>query len=65
MGCVLDTLAWLVGCGALTEERADEIDTLAAAVDGWKRPAGYTGSIQIVREARQAAVVERVLRWRA
>lgn len=61
----LDTLAWLVGCGAVTEERADEIEGLAAAVDGWKRPTGYTGSIRTVLVARQAAVVERVQRWRA
>jgi hypothetical protein len=61
----LDTLAWLVGCGALTAERADEIEALAGVVDGWKRPSGYGGSIEAEREKRQAAVVQRVQAWRA
>lgn len=61
----LDTIAWLVGCGALAAERADEIERLAIPVDGWKRPQGYTGSIESIRSARQVAVVERVAAWRA
>lgn len=61
----LDTLAWLVGCGVLTAERADEIEALATPLDGWKRPVGYTGSIETVRAARQSAVVQRIAAWRA
>jgi hypothetical protein len=61
----LDTLAWLVGCGVLTAPEADEIEGLASIEDGWKRPADYAGSIETVREARQAKVVERMTRWRA
>jgi hypothetical protein len=61
----LDTLAWLVGCGALTVERANAIEALASVVDGWKRHPGYSGSIETEREARQAAVVGRVNAWRA
>jgi hypothetical protein len=61
----LDTLAWLVGCGVVTAQQADEIESLASVVDGWRRPAGYAGTIESVRETRQRAVVERVLAWRA
>ncbi|MFS8067118.1 MAG: hypothetical protein ACMG6S_12170 [Byssovorax sp.] len=61
----LDTLAWLVGCGVVTAERGDEIEALASMVDGWRRPAGYAGSIESVRGARQAHLIERVAAWRA
>ena len=61
----LDTLAWLVGCGVLTVDRADGIEALAGVVDGWKRPSGYGGSVETERKARQAAVVRRVAAWRA
>lgn len=60
----LDTLAWLVGCGAITVERADEIEALASVEDGWKRPAGYAGNIESVRLTRQQAVNTRVEVWR-
>jgi hypothetical protein len=56
----LDTLAWLVGCGQLSAAAADELEVLAASVDGWRRPTGYVGQIETVRERRQAALMERV-----
>jgi hypothetical protein len=61
----LDTLAWLVGCGVMTVEEADEIEAMAAPADGWRRPVGYPGTIEGVREARQGAVLERTAAWRA
>ncbi len=60
----LDTLAWLVGCGVLSAERADALEQDAGSVDGWKRPPGYTGAIESVRSRRQVAVVARVEDWR-
>ncbi len=59
----LDTLAWLVACGVIEPDRADEIEASAVAIDGWKRPVGYVGEIQSVRSARQNSVVARVEAW--
>jgi hypothetical protein len=56
----LDTLAWLVGCGRLTAEEADTIEAKAGPCDGWKRPAGCTGSIDDVRADRQASLLAQI-----
>lgn len=60
----LDTLAWLEGCGAVTGEQADAIEATAAAVDGWRRPAGYAGSIDTIGLARRVGTIARVDAWR-
>lgn len=61
----LDTLSWLVSCAVLAVSDADAIATRATALDGWRPPHAYAGSIDTIRGARQAAVVARVDAWRA
>ncbi|MBI4705070.1 MAG: hypothetical protein HY744_28520 [Deltaproteobacteria bacterium] len=59
----LDSLAWLVGCGTIEAERADQIARTAHRVDGWRPHPGYAGGIEIERLARQSRMVEAVARW--
>ena len=49
----LDTLSWLTGCGVITTEEADDVESLAGATDGWRRPTGYAGSVEDVAAARR------------
>lgn len=41
----LETLAWLVSCGLLAVEEAEDLEQRAVARDGWRRSAGQAGSL--------------------
>ncbi len=41
----LATLAWLVSCGVISVEEADDLEARAAARDGWVRPAAQAGPL--------------------
>ena len=58
----LDTLAWLVGCGRLTADQANEVERRAQLLEGYRRSTSYSGQIDHVYEARQAELVTRVRR---
>jgi hypothetical protein len=55
----LETLAWIMTCGLLTEEQAVEIEERAAARDGWRRPQGQVGPrtdlVRLLPEALESA----------
>lgn len=50
----LETLAWMVSCGLLTEEQAIEIEARAAARDGWRRPQQVAPWADLVRRLPEA-----------
>lgn len=59
----IDTLAWLVGCGRLSEEAADDVLVLARRLDGYQPPPGYPGNLSAIRVQRQQATIERTAAW--
>ncbi len=41
----LATLAWLVSCGVISVQEADDVEARATARDGWTRPAAQAGPL--------------------
>ncbi|WP_141327663.1 hypothetical protein [Myxococcus sp. AB025B] len=61
----LSLLAWMVACGCMSFEEADDLETLAAQRNGWKRPSSYRGSVEAhaseLRQSTGAAIFD----WKA
>jgi hypothetical protein len=41
----LGTLAWLVSCGLISVQEAEDLEERAAPRDGWRRPAAQAGPL--------------------
>lgn len=60
----LSLLAWLVGCECMTVDEANALEVLAGKRNGWKRPNGYSGTLEQHADHLRNAIGPSIHKWR-